>query len=184
MLADILISLILPSITIWTFALARKKENSFENTQHGVKILKNHILFAILGYCIGLIFVFFIGLGYYFNWDMGQDSSWLLILFSALLMASLFYGFLYITNYYHNHKVYIGENKISVINAWGKAKTINWDEIKDAEFDKTRHEIRLYAQDGTSVCISGLLYGLAAFHAKLAKHKPYLVARTLRPQTW
>lgn len=184
MIADILISLILPSITIWTFARARIKENSFENTLHGVKILKNHALFAILGYCIGLIFIFFIGLGYYFNWDMGEDSSWGSILFSTLFMACLFYGFLYTTNYYHNHKVYLGENKISVINAWGKATTINWDEIKDADFDKTRHEICLYAQDGTRIRISGLLYGLPAFHAELAKHKPYLVARTVPPQAW
>lgn len=184
MLVDILVSLVLPSITIWTFARARKKENVFENTLHGTKILKNHSLFAILGYFIGLIFVFFLGLGYYSNWNMGQDNSWSSILFSALLMASLFYGFLYTTNYYHNHKVYLGEHNISVINAWGKAKTIHWDEIKDADFDKNWYEIRLFAQDGTKLNISGLLYGLAEFHAKLAKHKPYLVARTVPPQTW
>ncbi|WP_136899359.1 hypothetical protein [Sphingobacterium olei] len=163
----------------WLVNVARAKGSSTLVLENGDRVLKNHIAFAVLGYLIGLVFLFFIGLGFYFGWDSAPDKTWTSYIFPVLMLLALLYGFIYITFYYYNHRVIYNSETITAYDAWGRAKTIRWTDLKDADVNVFMQEIRLYSKQDGRIVMGRYLYGLDDFSQEFATHHPYLVQRIL-----
>ncbi len=163
----------------WVISTARKKGSYVQALENGEKMLKNHVIFAILGYFCGIVFLFFIGIGFYFGWETTPNETWSSYIFPVFVLLALLYGFIYITFYYYNHRVIYNSESITAYDAWGKAKSIKWEDLKDAEFNSNMQEIRLYSKQGHRIKMSCLLYGLKDFQLEFAIHHPYLVQRIL-----
>lgn len=163
----------------WVIHTAKKKGSQVQVLRNGDNILKNHIIFAILGYSLGILLLFFIGLGFYFGWEAKEHETWSSYIFPVIVLLAILYGFIYITFYYYNHRVVYDTKKITAYNAWGKAKCIKWEDLKDAEFNKNMQEIQLYSKQGERIRMSCFLYGLKEFEREFANHHPYMVQRIL-----
>ncbi|TJZ62923.1 hypothetical protein FAZ15_01040 [Sphingobacterium olei] len=163
----------------WVINVARAKGSSTLVLENGDRVLKNHIFFAILGYLIGFIFLFFVGLGFYDSWELAPGETWTLYIFPAIMLLALLYGFIYITFYYYNHRVIYNSETVTAYDAWGRAKSIRWTDLKDAEFNVVMQEIRPYSKQGCRIVMGRYLYGLDDFTQGFATHHPYLVQRIL-----
>ncbi|WDF67833.1 hypothetical protein PQ465_16215 [Sphingobacterium oryzagri] len=160
---------------------AKKKANTTAVLANGDKVLKCHIAFGILGYFCGLLLLFFLGLGFYFGWESGENDGLASNIFIFITFLAIVYGFIYLLFYHRNHRVVFNEHSVEVFDAWGRSTCVSWDSIANAEVHTGMNEIRLYTEDGTRIKMSTMLYGLDTFRAEMYKHKPYLVQRTIAP---
>lgn len=164
----------------WVVGHAKAKSSSIKTLNNGDIVLKNHIVFALLGYFIGLIFLFFLGLGFYFGWESNPDDTWVSYIFPVVIMLLLLYGFVYITFYYYNHRVIYNTTSITSYDAWGRNKSMKWSDIKDAEFNANMQDIRIYSKQGYRIVMSAYLYGMDDFRNEFFKHHPYLLQRIIK----
>src|SRR5690606_9278985 len=163
----------------WTIGLAKKKGAHFQVLANGDKMLKNHIIFAILGYFLGILLLFFIGIGFYFGWETKDNETWSSYIFPIVVLLAILYGFIHLTFYYYNNRVIYNAEIITSYNAWGKTSCIKWEDLTDAEFNKNMQQIRLYSKQGERIKMSCFLYGLNDFEREFASHHPYMIQRIL-----
>ncbi len=176
----LLIVIVVMTVVVAIYWWTNRQGNNATIVSPGVTLLKNNVVFAILGYVCGAMFLGLIALVGFVGLGKGDDF-WYSIVSLAVFMPSAGFGCFYCLAYYRRHRVELTETGLTVFNAWGESKSGAWTDIKSADFSSLMNEIRLYTKDGRRLRISSLLYGLDVFRTELAKHHPYLVQRTLRP---
>lgn len=171
-----LITTVLTFIIIaFVLKYAKKRSLSIAQTANGNRVLKCHIIFAILGYMCLLLFIGFLGIILYFG--LGSHDNWSDYIFSTIIIGLFIYGGLYLTKYYYNHRVEYNNNDLTVYNAWGKYKTITWKDVNDFSINTNMQEITLYTKDGRKAKISMIIYGLDDFKKEFVSHHPYMATR-------
>ena len=176
-LQTIITAILIILVIAWVTNYTKKKSKQIDVLPDGKRVLKSHIIYGILGYLLLLTFMFFVGLGFYFNWDLETTDSWKDFIFPFLLMAGILYLAVYTTSYYYKHKLLFDSDEIIIINAWGNSKSMKWDELKDVEFNNMMQEITLHAKDGKKLKFSCILYGVDVFKAEFVKHHPFMIEK-------
>lgn len=162
-------------IVLLVKAFAKQKSMTLGLNAEGMKVLKCHIIYGILGYLCLLLFIVSIGIIYYFGWGNDLQLTDYAIIF--IMIGLIVYGAIYMISYYYNHRVAYDHHSIYVYNAWGKCKIVQWKDLKDVTVNTTMQEITLYTKDAVRVKMSIILYGLDDFKNEFAKHHPYMAAR-------
>ncbi|MGN0002642.1 MAG: hypothetical protein ACI35V_04330 [Sphingobacterium composti] len=158
----------------WVNSNTKKKSLHVEVLSDNKKLLKSNVIYGILGYFTIILFLFFIALGLYLDWDMGENPSILDFVFSGTMILGILYIAIYLTMYYYNHRVIYDFNSIIVYNAWGKSKSISWNDINDVEINNTMKHILIRSKTGEYVKISSIIYGLESFKMEFAQHHPFM----------
>ncbi len=166
------------AITVLVYWWTNRQAKTAMTIAPGITLLKNNIIFAILGYVCAALFVGILALVGTVGLGQGDDVLYAVISLAVILPLTA-YGCYYCLSFYRRHRVELAEGGLTVYDAWGRPKAAAWAEIKNAEFNGFMNEIRLYTKDGRRLRICAFLYGLDIFRAELAKHDPYLVQRTI-----
>lgn len=172
MIQSILTITLITVITILVKHFAKQKSMTVGLNAEGMKVLKCHIIYGILGYFCLLLLIFSVGIIYYFGW--GSDPKLTDYIIACIMIGLIVYGAIYMISYYYNHSVAYDHYNIYVYNAWGKCKIVQWKDLKDVTVNTTMQEISLYTKDTVRVKMSMILYGLGDFKNEFAKHHPYM----------